>query len=149
MRVCQAGADRDGVAGDLGSVIVRLRRFAGDVLEGRNMTWTLEAPPDPGRIKLTPDQRRHLHLIVKEAIHNAAKHSAARHVAISVARAAGGLEVRVTDDGDGFSLAASGARGGHGLANMRARAAEAGGTLAVDSRIGYGTTIALRLGRPT
>jgi ligand-binding sensor domain-containing protein/signal transduction histidine kinase len=133
---------------DLGSVIVRLRRFAADVLEGRNMTWTLEAPPDPGRIKLAPDQRRHLHLIVKEAIHNAAKHSAARHVAISIARAGGGLAVTVRDDGRGLPVAASGSRGGNGLANMRARAAEAGGTLAIDSRIGQGTTIALRLGSP-
>jgi ligand-binding sensor domain-containing protein/signal transduction histidine kinase len=131
---------------DLGSVIVRLRRFAADVLEGRNMTWTLEAPPDPGRIKLAPDQRRHLHLIVKEAIHNAAKHSAARHVAISIARAGGGLAVTVRDDGRGFPLAASSVRGGNGLANMHARAAEAGGRLAIDSRIGQGTTIALRLG---
>lgn len=131
---------------DLGSVVVRLRRFAADVLEGRSMAWTLEAPPDAGRIRLAPDQRRHLHLIAKEAIHNAAKHSAARHVAISIARASGGLEVTVRDDGRGFPLAASGARGGNGLANMHARAVEAGGSLAIESRIGHGTTIALRLG---
>lgn len=130
---------------DLGSVIVRLRQFAADVLEGRGMTWALEAPPEPGRIKLGPDQRRHLHLIVKEAIHNAAKHSAARHVAISIARAEAGLEVRVTDDGTGFSPTAPGASTGNGLANMRARAAEAGGTLAIHTRPGHGTTIVLRL----
>jgi signal transduction histidine kinase/sugar lactone lactonase YvrE len=130
---------------DLGSVIVRLRRFAGDVLEGRGMTWSLEAPPDPARIKLGPDQRRHLHLIVKEAIHNAAKHSEARHVAISIARTEGGLDVRVSDDGNGMSSSASRSRDGNGLANMRARAAEAGGTLAVDTGVGRGTTIALRL----
>jgi signal transduction histidine kinase len=130
---------------DLGSVIVRLRRFGTDVLEARGVACVVEAPPDPGRIRLAPDQRRHLQLIAKEALHNAAKHAAARRVVVSITRAHRALLVRISDDGRGFALPAAGAREGNGLANMRARAAHAGGTLQIDSEPGRGTTIALRL----
>jgi signal transduction histidine kinase/ligand-binding sensor domain-containing protein len=130
---------------DLGSLIIRLRRFAGDVLEGRGIAWSLTAPPEPGRIKLGPDQRRHLHLVAKEAIHNAAKHSEAETVAIEVRHDGRSLVVQITDDGRGFDLTAAGAGEGNGLHNMTSRARAAGGTLDVVALPGEGTTITLRL----
>ena len=126
---------------DLGSVIVRLRGFAGDVLEGRGIAWTLTAPPDPGRLKLDPDQRRHLHLIAKEAIHNVAKHSGARTATIAITARNGGIQLVVHDDGVGFA----GESGGNGLGNMHARAREAGGTLTIESQAG--TTVTFRSAR--
>jgi signal transduction histidine kinase len=125
---------------DLGSVIARLRAFAGDVLEGREVEWTFTAPREPGRIKLDPDQRRHLYLIAKEAIHNVAKHAGARRVEIAIAEHERGVRLVVRDDGRGFDPAGDAA--GNGLSNMRARAREAGGSLVVESRTGDGTTIA-------
>ena len=129
---------------DLGSLLVRLRKFSGDVLEGRGIAWTLTAPPEPDRIKLGPDQRRHLHLIVKEAVNNAAKHSEAKTVAIDVTRVDRALIVKVTDDGRGFELRTT-AGEGNGLTNMQNRARVAGGTLVVSSQVGEGTTLTLRL----
>jgi signal transduction histidine kinase len=61
---------------DLGQLVVRLRGYAADVLEGQGIAWTLRAPPEPGALKLDPYQRRHLDLIMKEAIHNAARQPA-------------------------------------------------------------------------
>ena len=129
---------------DLGSLLVRLRKFAGDVLEARNIAWMLTAPSEPDRIKLTPDQRRHLHLIVKEAVNNAAKHSEAKAVTIDVTRVDRALVVKISDDGRGFELRTMGGEG-NGLTNMQNRARVAGGTLVLSSQVGEGTTITLRL----
>lgn len=127
---------------DLGSVIVRLRAFASDVLESRGIAWTLDAPPDPDRIKLDPERRRHVYLVLKEAIHNAARHSSARRVDISIRATGTGLVASVRDDGSGFVENALPGTG-NGLANMRARAAQAGGNLEIHHDAG--TEIVLRL----
>jgi len=126
---------------DLHSIVVRLRAFAGDVLEARGMAWSLEAPQEPERIKLSPDQRRHLYLVLKEAIHNAARHSAASRVEIAITRRGDVLEACVRDDGCGLRER----EGGNGLANMRTRATEANAALDVRSEPGRGTEIRLVL----
>jgi signal transduction histidine kinase len=128
---------------DLGQLVVRLRRYAADVLEGQGIAWTLRAPPEPGALKLDPYQRRHLYLIMKEAIHNAARHAGATRVDVEVRRGGGALEAVIVDDGRG--LDASTPAAGHGLRNMRARAALVGGTLTIDAPAGGGTLVALRV----
>jgi len=127
---------------DLGSSLVRLRSFAGDVFEARGIEWSLVGPTEASRIHLGPERRRHLYLIVKEAINNAAKHSQARRVSIAITNPRGTLETTIVDDGVGFDATA---RKGNGLANMRARATQAAGTLEVVSTPGTGTAIVLRL----
>ncbi len=66
--------------------------------------------------------------IVVEAVTNTVRHAGARHCRVSMARTPAGLAVEVADDGTG--LAASGHHG-HGLAIMRERAEEIGGTVTV------------------
>jgi signal transduction histidine kinase/ligand-binding sensor domain-containing protein len=134
---------------DLGSLLVRLRHFAADLLEARGIEWKLEAPAEPQRIRLGPDQRRHVYLVLKEAIHNAARHSKATRVTIRVGRNEGSLEATVRDDGCGFDLtkrrSSGGGRHGNGLVNMRGRAEQAGGEMSIRSQPGQGTEIMLRL----
>ena len=69
--------------------------------------------------------------IVVEAVTNTVRHARARHCRVSMARTPAGLAVEVTDDGAG--LHASGHHG-HGLAIMRERAEEIGGTVTVRDR---------------
>jgi signal transduction histidine kinase len=58
----------------------------------------------------------------------------------------GWLALRVTDDGDGFDAVRIGEAGdGNGLVSMKRRAENLGGTLAVASQPGEGTTLALRV----
>ena len=66
--------------------------------------------------------------IVVEAVTNTIRHARARHCRVSMTLIPAGLSVEVTDDGTG--LAASG-QPGHGLAIMRERAEELGGTITV------------------
>lgn len=82
--------------------------------------------------------------IVREALSNCIRHSRATHGWVSVHRDNGMLRIDINDDGAGFNP--DDARpGGHGLANMTARAKEMGGTLAVVSSPGRGTQILVQV----
>jgi signal transduction histidine kinase len=72
---------------------------------------------------------------------NAVRHSGAGTVRVVLQRDSGALEVAVCDDGTGL---VDGARHGVGLASMRTRSEELGGTFSLVSDEG-GTTLRARL----
>jgi signal transduction histidine kinase len=134
---------------DLQHVVVRLRTIASELLDTGGISWTLEAPPEAAEVRLNPEQRRHLYLIVKESLTNILRHAGAAHAAVRIAISGGRLLVEVTDDGVGVP-ALSGEtlarRGGHGLANLRARADEMGGAFAVGQGPGgRGTRVSIEV----
>jgi signal transduction histidine kinase len=79
-----------------------------------------------------------------EALQNVAKH-AGPGVSANVRfwQKNGSLHFRVHDDGGGFEVGAT--LPGSGLTNMRDRIATVGGTLAITSRAGHGTTLVGRV----
>jgi signal transduction histidine kinase len=91
---------------------------------------------------LDMEQRRQLFLFYKEALRNVVRHAAAGHVAVHLACTGGALRLDVTDDGAGFDLPAQ--REATGLASLEERARALGGTVAIDTRPGAGTTVRLR-----
>lgn len=130
---------------DLGSLLRRLRRLASDVFEGAGIAWSFEAPADCDRLPLAAEVRRHLFLILKEALQNAARHARARTVRLEIALREGWLEAEVKDDGLGFEPATRRpGDDGSGLAGMARRAEELGGELRVESATGGGTSVRLR-----
>ena len=80
--------------------------------------------------------------IVSEALANVVRHAEASRCEVRLARSASGLEVTVRDDGRGI---APGAPAGVGLASLRERAAELGGTCAVTCPPGGGTVVSASL----
>lgn len=66
--------------------------------------------------------------LVRETVSNVVKHAGAHRVEVEIERRADGLLVAVEDDGKGFDPGA--VRAGNGLANMQARIAALGGTIA-------------------
>ncbi|GII83811.1 hypothetical protein Ssi03_18010 [Sphaerisporangium siamense] len=76
--------------------------------------------------------------IAQEALTNARRHARASSILVELSRSPEALCLRVRDDGAGL---APDARGGVGLASMRERAAELGGTCAVTSAPGEGTVV--------
>jgi two-component system, NarL family, sensor kinase len=96
---------------------------------------------------------RHDELLVvlaRELLSNAAKHSGAAHVALTVAADSERIELDVTDDGRGFDPARreDSLLDGHiGLASSEQRVRSAGGELAVSSAPGRGTTVRATLPR--
>ena len=84
--------------------------------------------------------------ITQEACANAVRHGEVRKLAVSLTRQHGHAELVVRDEGTGFDPAAGHA--GSGLAHIRARVAELGGTAAIDSAPGCGTSVTVRVPVP-
>jgi|CXWL01.1.fsa_nt_gi ligand-binding sensor domain-containing protein len=133
---------------DLGSLLVRLRRFATDLLGTRGIRLEVVAPADAASVTLTPEIRRGLHLALKEAFHNVAKHSQARTARLTLTLGEGEIRAVVEDDGVGIAEAATvaaQAAGRRGLPGLRRRLRELGGNLEIVTAPGEGTRIELRL----
>jgi signal transduction histidine kinase len=77
--------------------------------------------------------------IVQEALSNVARHAAAGHVTLEVCQLPGRIELRVSDDGIGFTPVW--VTEGFGLTGMRERALLLGGELSVASAAGGPTTV--------
>jgi len=84
--------------------------------------------------------------ITQEACANAVRHGNARRLAVSMTRQAGHVELAVRDTGTGFDPAAPHA--GSGLAHIRDRVAELGGTVDIDSAPGRGAALTVRVPVP-
>ena len=81
-----------------------------------------------------PERSRALLRCVQEIVTNAIRHGQAQNVWIELRQGHGEIELKARDDGRG----AHEIHAGHGLAGMRHRLEELGGTLAFDSRVGEG-----------
>jgi two-component system, NarL family, sensor histidine kinase UhpB len=79
--------------------------------------------------------------VAQEALTNAARHSEAQRIAVSLRRAGSGVELEVADDGRGFAF--DQAERGLGISGMRERALLIGAELTIESRPGRGTTVRL------
>ena len=93
--------------------------------------------------RLSSEIETTLYRIAQEALNNIAKHARADHVEIILERRADHVSLVVEDDGVGFDTASMGA--GFGLLGMQERAAMVGATLEIESAVGEGTTILVRM----
>jgi len=81
--------------------------------------------------------------VCQEALANVRKHAAADSATVRLGYEQDVVRLEVTDDGTGFDPER--VSGGYGLGGMRARVAEAGGTLTVDSSPGAGTRVSAKV----
>ena len=96
---------------------------------------------------LWPEARLALFHIAQEALSNAAKHSRASRVQVSMIRNESSVTLTLTDNGRGFDPHQVEQRAGHGLSNMQDRALALGGKLVFDSPAGQGTRVQVILPR--
>jgi ligand-binding sensor domain-containing protein/signal transduction histidine kinase len=128
------------------SLIEYIAHFANEMFEGDSTRCRLDLPHSLPARALPPEMRHNIFLIVKEALTNALKHSAAQEVRVIAKVSDLALEIVVEDNGRGFELGESpGDDEGHGLGNMRRRAAAMGGTLDMRSAKGQGTRVRLEV----
>ena len=120
-------------AADVQSEVERIVDRAGATMKLRP-TLVLEGPL---RTAVGHDVVPDLLAALGEALANVTRHAHARAVEVSVRVGGDSLELTVTDDGRGVDPGAPRS----GLDNMRARAAEHGGTLEVESEAGAGTVV--------
>jgi signal transduction histidine kinase len=116
-------------------------------MAGLSMRFQVPSPlPDT---PLEGTVRHRLLLSVREALNNVVKHARARSVTLSLRLTDDSLAITVEDDGTGFvALRPEPEAEQDGLANMRERMREIGGTCNIDSAPGRGTRVALGLPWP-
>jgi PAS domain S-box-containing protein len=127
----------------LDDILIRMQEHAAELLEGRNIGFSVDAPDEPLGINLPMEKRRQLYMIFKEAVNNLLKHSECRDASLIACVEGRQLLLSISDNGKGFRTG-NGNRG-NGLANMRARATTLGGSLVIGSTEGVGTTVTLRV----
>ncbi|MDX1612658.1 MAG: GAF domain-containing sensor histidine kinase [Candidatus Promineifilaceae bacterium] len=128
-------------SGDLSQALARLvREFQANAMIPVNFT------ADPDLIGELPQPiARTIFLTTQEALANVARHARASQVSVQVERQDGDAVLSIADNGVGFDVREQVQAVGHGLANMRARAEERGGSFTVDSSLGAGTTVCLEV----
>jgi ligand-binding sensor domain-containing protein len=126
---------------DLKNLFVRMRRYASDMMDGKNIAYTISFPEEIAAVKLNMDKRRNLFLIFKEAVNNLAKYSQAANATIALNIQHNQLYLTIKDDGKGFDKKTIVA--GNGLTNMQERANLCGGQLKIISATGAGTSVEL------
>jgi signal transduction histidine kinase/ligand-binding sensor domain-containing protein len=128
--------DRLGLTRAIQAIVQRLAEFS-DI--------TFEAAVDNIDGLLPPNEEINLYRIVQECLNNILKHSRARRASIECNRNARGLQLAISDDGQGFTPGPSGPPGAHpsglGLISIIERAHTLGGTAEIFSRPGHGTRI--------
>jgi two-component system sensor histidine kinase UhpB len=82
--------------------------------------------------------------VAQEALTNAARHSGADRIDVTLRRSGDGVELTVTDDGQGFAFEQS--ERGLGIGGMRERALLIGAELTIESRPDEGTRVKLTVG---
>ncbi len=131
---------------------LRPRRFEGDDLIGglqqllaefkANTLMAVEFAADPNADRaLRPEARQALFHIAQEALSNAAKHSRASRLEVSLTHAGGSVQLALRDNGRGFNPHEVQRRVGHGLVNIQDRAQALGGQAAIESPEGRGTEV--------
>ncbi|MGC4941825.1 sensor histidine kinase [Kribbella sp. DT2] len=111
-------------------------RFAAET--GVDVQVTLDMPDDEVA-SLPQGQQVVLLRAAQESLANVRKHAGATSVLITLTMSADGVGISVSDDGTGFEPSAAAA--GYGLAAMRGRVEESGGSVQVESAPGRGTRV--------
>lgn len=124
----------------LNSLVLYLWQFADEFFGPTGIRCRVEAPPNIPAQVLSSDLRHNIFLAVKEAFNNILKHAGAMEVRLRFAVNGDRLAIVIEDNGRGFQPAAVNGSG-HGLANMRGRVGESGGTFALTSEPGRGARI--------
>jgi two-component system, NarL family, sensor histidine kinase LiaS len=131
----RASLDRARLAPALAEICAAYRDRLGVIVDASLDDVTVPAPVEHALLRIT-----------QEACTNAVRHGDARRLAVSLTRQDGHVELAVRDTGTGFDPAASPA--GSGLAHIRDRVAELGGTVDIDSAPGRGATVTVRVPVP-
>jgi signal transduction histidine kinase/sugar lactone lactonase YvrE len=124
----------------------RMRRFAEDLFDAKEIDFTVQSALDEKDVRLGSELRREVYLIFKECVNNLVKHADCHRAELMFSVDGPYLMVSISDDGKGFNSNGNVAgMGGHGLANMQRRAQALGGSLKIDSEVGRGTKVTLRV----
>jgi ligand-binding sensor domain-containing protein/signal transduction histidine kinase len=124
-----------------------LRENTARFLESSNVQAQLRFPREVPVWRLSARFRRHLLLVVKEAINNAVRHAAPTLVRVTVTIQSVTLTIAIEDNGKGMVVDDQ-SKSQRGLSNMHKRIAELQGNLTIESTPGSGTRVVIQVALP-
>ena len=129
---------------DLG-IALALRALAESAADRDGIAVEVEVAATEHLDTLSPEEEQCLYRVAQEALENVSRHAAAQHATVRLEHTAEAVTLTVSDDGQGFDLAATDLEQRLGLRGMQERADMVGGTLTIASDIGKGTTVSLTI----
>ena len=128
---------------NLEHLFARMKRYASDLLEAKEISFEMNFPDQTGDIKLEMDKRRDLYMVFKEAINHLVKYSNATKASLGLVILEGKINLRIEDNGLGFQNSIN--KNGNGFHSMEARAKALNGRLEVNDDPDKGNTITLEM----
>jgi PAS domain S-box-containing protein len=124
-----------------------LSGYVDDYVSCSGIACRLKVPVTVPPLTLDGCVRYNLLLAVKETLNNIVRHSQATEVEFRMTVANGGtLDIVIADNGKGFESSVESV--GYGLSNISARLNKLGGSCVVESSVGSGTVVSMRLPLP-
>ncbi|MDE3211920.1 MAG: histidine kinase, partial [Bacteroidota bacterium] len=130
----------------LSHLLSYLRSYATEYLSQAGLAARVTAPEEFPSGFVDGEFRRNIFLCVKEILHNVSKHAEATTVWIDLSTGPE-LKIHIRDDGKGFEPIGTSFTG-NGLANLKQRMKDLGGTLELSSS-GTGTSVVLSAPLPS
>ena len=112
-----------------GALILRMKDFATEVLQAKNIGMSFSVDGVVEGKTLDPALKQNIYLIFKESVNNIVKHANAEHVSISLVNRGSEFSMKIHDDGRGFPN--DGNQKGNGLRNMHRRAQAIGAVFSI------------------
>ena len=126
----------------LSNFIARIREYTTDYVEDYSIETQYDIPENIAPTPIKNEMHRALFLVVKETINNIAKHSKATKIEFSAHISPEYLTLTIQDNGVGFEDSNT---NGNGLKNIKSRIEDIGGKLTIESTIGAGTTVIIKI----
>ena len=128
---------------NLENLVNYMTKLANETLEVKKINSKLNISEKIPAVSITPEFRRNLYLIFKEALNNIIKHSEANEVEINILVEANSFIFSIQDNGVGFTenFKNSSMKLHMGIENMKKRALFLDGELKIEAIPGFGTRI--------
>jgi signal transduction histidine kinase len=124
-------------------VVPAMRSFCGELSGQKSAEIDFRYEDVP--VGVPPDVSLCLFRVLQEALHNAVRHSGARHFDVHLRGTGDAIDLTIRDEGVGFDVDAANRGLGLGLTSMKERLKLVGGELFIESRSTRGTTVLARV----
>lgn len=124
-------------------LIIRMQEFTAKMLEPKNIEYEFNFDESLKEIKWNAQKYYDFYMIFKEAINNSTKYSEAKTLTIKLLKTQNALRLTIIDNGKGFDQKHQ--KLGNGILNMKKRAEQLKGIFEIESKIGNGTKIEVKI----
>jgi signal transduction histidine kinase len=120
-----------------------LESYTKELLSASGIACRCRIPIECSSVALSGTARHGLLLAIKESLNNVIRHAAATEVELQMSQSGDHLEIVIADNGCGFDWQKI--QRGNGLTNLHERLEQLGGECSIETELGKGTNVKLRV----